>query len=143
MLDALHRVAVVGVGLVPLEHRELGLVLVGDALVSEILADLVDPLEPPDDQPLQIELGGDSQIQVDVQLVVMCDEGLCEGAAVRWLQDRCLNLHEAVFVEPAADRRDQLASKQEVAPGLLVDQQVEVALPVPRLRIHQPVEGVR
>ena len=117
--------------------------LVGDAFVSEVLADLVDPFEPSDDQPLQVELGGDSQIEVDIQLVVMRDEGLREGAAVPRLQDRSLHLHEAVFVEPAADRRDQLASKQEVAPGLLVDQQVEVALPVPRLSVHEPVEGVR
>ena len=117
--------------------------LEGDALVSEVLADLVHALEPPDDQPLQIELGRDSQIKVDIQLVVMRDERLREGAAVPRLQDRSLHLHEAVLVEPAADGRDHLAPEQEVVSGLLVDQQVEVALPIPRLRVHQAVEGVR
>ena len=56
LLDAGHRVLVVGICLVPLEHRELGLVLVGDALVAEVLAELVDLLEPADDQPLEVEL---------------------------------------------------------------------------------------
>src|SRR5438093_1233995 len=46
-------VEVVRVGLVGLEHRELGVVLVGNALVAKVLAELVDLLEPPDDQPLQ------------------------------------------------------------------------------------------
>jgi hypothetical protein len=51
---------VVAVGLVPLEHRELGVVLVRDALVAEVLAELVHALEPADDQPLQVQLGGDA-----------------------------------------------------------------------------------
>ena len=70
ILDSVHDVAVVGVGLVPLEHRELRLVLVRDALVAKVLADLVDPLEAPDDQPLQVQLGGDTQVEVGVELVV-------------------------------------------------------------------------
>src|SRR6266446_2711416 len=48
--------------LVELEHRELGVVGPVDALVPEILRDLVDPLEPADDQPLQIELVRNSEI---------------------------------------------------------------------------------
>ena len=69
VLDAGHRVLVVRVGLVPLEHRELGLVLVGDALVAEVLADLVDLLEPADDQALEVELGRDAQVEIGVELV--------------------------------------------------------------------------
>src|SRR4029077_10285140 len=44
-LDPLHRVAVVGVRLVPLQHRELRAVLERVALVAEVLADLVYALE--------------------------------------------------------------------------------------------------
>ena len=62
--DPVHRVAVVGVRLVPLEHRELGLVLVRDALVAEVLADLVHALESADDEPLEVELGRDAQVEV-------------------------------------------------------------------------------
>ncbi len=69
-LEPLHRVVVVGVCLVPLEHRELGVVLVRHALVPEDAADLVDPLEPADDQPLEIQLAaGDPQVEIRVELV--------------------------------------------------------------------------
>src|SRR5207237_3444039 len=37
LLHTRHRVPVVGVGLVPFDHGELGLVLVGRALVAEVL----------------------------------------------------------------------------------------------------------
>ena len=49
LLDAAHLVVVVGVRLVPLDHRELGVVLERHALVAEVLAELVDALEAADD----------------------------------------------------------------------------------------------
>ena len=67
VLDPLHRVGVVRVGLVPLEHRELGLVLVRDAFVAEVLAELVDLLQPADDEALEVELRCDAEIEVGVQ----------------------------------------------------------------------------
>ena len=64
LLAALGDVVVVRVRLVPLEHRELGVVLERHALVAEVLADLVHALEPADDQPLEVELGRDPQVEV-------------------------------------------------------------------------------
>ena len=104
-LHAIHRVAVVGVGLVPLEHRELGVVLVGDALVAEVLADLVDALEAADDQALEVELGRDAQVERLVELVVMGLERARERAAVARLEHRRLDLDEAVAVERARAAR--------------------------------------
>ena len=59
----------VRVGLVPLEHRELGVVLGREALVAEVLADLVDALEAAHDQALEVELGGDPQVHRVVERV--------------------------------------------------------------------------
>jgi len=142
LLDAGHRVAVVGVGLVPLEHRELGLVLVGEALVAEVLADLVHALQAAHDQPLQIELGGDAQVDVLVEGVVAGNEGLGEGASVARLQDRRLHLEEAGLVQVAADRAHHARAQLEVTPRLLVDEQIEVTLAVAGLGVAQSVEGV-
>ncbi len=105
LLHPLHRVPEVGVGLVPLEHRELGLVLVRDALVAEVLADLVHLLEPADDQPLQVQLGRDPQVEVGVELVRVRDERPRERAAVAGLEHRRLHLDEPALVEPAPGRR--------------------------------------
>ena len=104
-LDHGHDVVVVGVGLVPLEHRELGVVLEADALVAEVLADLVDALEAADDAALEVELGGDAQVEVALELVVVGHEGPRHGAAVERLQDGRLDLDEAALVEKARGSR--------------------------------------
>ena len=132
-------VVVVGVRLVPLEHRELRVVLERDALVAEVLADLVDALEAADDQALEVELGGDPQVQVAVELVVVGDERARRRAAVERLQDRRLDLDEAGVVEEAAHRGDHLGPRDEHGAALLAREQVDLALPVARLDVGQPV----
>ena len=91
VLEADGGVVVVRVGLVPLEHRELGVVLVGDPLVAEVLAELVDPVDAADDQALEVELGRDPQEEVAVKRVVMGGERARKGAAVERLEHRRLD----------------------------------------------------
>jgi hypothetical protein len=101
-LDQVHHVVVVGERLVELEHRELRVVRPVDALVAEVLADLVDALEPADDQPLQVQLVGDAQVEPHVERVVMRDERPRRGAAVQRLKHGRLHLDVAALVEEAA-----------------------------------------
>ena len=111
-LGTFHRVAVVGVRLVPLELRELRRVLVRDALVAEVLRELVHLLQPADDQPLEVELVGDAQIEVRVELVRVRDERLGEPAAVARLEDRRLDLDEALAVEVGANLGDDARARR-------------------------------
>ena len=141
-LDPVHRVAEVRVRLVPLEHRELGLVLVRDALVAEVLADLVDALEPAHDESLEVELGRDAQVEIGVELVRVRDERVRERTAVPRLEHRRLDLDEPLVVEVAADRRDDPRTQEKELARVLVHEQVEVALAVARLLIREAVERV-
>ncbi len=140
--DPHHRVPVVGVRLVPLEHRELGIVLERNTLVSEVLADLVDPLETTDDQPLQVELRRNSEVEVAPQLVVMGHERTRRGSPVERLQHGSLDLEEPVAVEDGSHRGDDARAKDEIRARLLVDEQIEIALAVAKLDVGQPVERV-
>ena len=65
---------VVGERLIELHHRELGVVACRDAFVAEDPADLEHPLHPTDDQPLEMQLQGDAQVQLHVKCVVVSDE---------------------------------------------------------------------
>ena len=142
LLDAGHRVLVVRVGLVPLDHRELGRVLVGHALVAEVLRELVDALEAADDEALEVELGRDAEVEVLVELVRVRHERVGERAAVAGLEDGRLDLDEAALVEVAPDRGDHAGAQLEVGARLLAHQQVDVTLPVAGLGVGQAVEGV-
>ena len=137
-LDDGHHRLVVGVRLVELEHRELGIVRPVDPLIPEVVPDLVHPLEPPDDQPLQVQLVGDPQEERHVQRVVVRDERARRGPAVQRLEHRGLHLEVVALVEEGADRRDHARPRAEERAHLGVDGQVGVALPVPLLRVAEP-----
>ena len=92
--------------LVRLEHRELGVVARRHALVAERAVDLVDALEAADEQPLEVQLGRDAQVQLHVERVVVRHERPRGRAAGDRLQHRRLDLEEAARLHEAADRRD-------------------------------------
>ena len=100
-----HQVLIVAVGLIELEHRELGIVPRRDPLVPEIAVDLVHALEPADDQPLQIELRRDAQKQIDVERVVMRAKRPRHRAAGDRLHHRRLDLEISAAVEKFPQRR--------------------------------------
>ena len=104
VLGQVHDLVVRGVGLVQLEHGELGVVPGADAFVAEVAVDLVDALEAADDQALEVQLRRDAQEQVEVQRVVVRGERLGGGAADDVMHHRRLDFEEAARVEPAADR---------------------------------------
>ena len=140
LLHHVHDVVVVDVGLVGLQHRELGVVLEAHALVAEVLADLVDAVDAADDAALEVQLGGDAQVQVPLQLVVMRDERPRQGAAVQRLQHRRLDLDEAARVQEVADRLDDAGALHEHLARRVVDHEVEEALAVARLHVGESVE---
>ena len=143
VLGQVHEIPVVGVRLVELQHRELGVVSRGQPLVAEVAVDLVDLLEAADHQPLQIELRRDPQVQLHVERVVMGDERPRGRAARDHLHHRCLDLEEAAPVQVAADELNHPGARLEGAPRRLVHDQVEVALPVAALLVGEAVELLR
>ena len=69
---SVHQVVVVGVGLVELEHGELGIVLGADAFVAEVAIDLVDAVHAADHQALEVELGRDAEEEVGRSSALWC-----------------------------------------------------------------------
>ena len=98
-----HQVVVVGVGLVELEHGELGVVLGADAFVAEVAVDLVDAVDAADDQALEVELGRDAEGERDVERVVVGGEGAGGGAAGDGVQHGGFDFEVAAGVEELAD----------------------------------------
>jgi hypothetical protein len=75
LLGEPHHVLVVEVRGVELQHGELGVVEPVHPLVAEVLADLVHPLHPAHDQPLQVQLVRDAEVERHVERVVVRHEG--------------------------------------------------------------------
>ena len=76
-LGEVHYVVVVRVRLIELHRGVLRIVLRVDVLVPEVLPELVDGLKVPHYASLVIELWRDPEVEVDVEEVVVRDEGTC------------------------------------------------------------------
>ena len=129
----------VRVRLVPLEHRELGVVLGAQALVAEVLAQLVDALQAAHDQALEVELGRDPQVHRLLERVEVRHERTRQRAAVDRLQDRRLDLDEALVVEETSDCGDDLGARDEDLARLRVGHQVQLAVPEAGLGVREAV----
>ena len=99
-----HQVVVVGVGLVELEHGELGVVAGADAFVAEVAVDLVDAIEAADDEALEVELGGDAEREVEIESVVVGLERPSGGTAGDGVHHGGFNFEVAALIEEAANR---------------------------------------
>ncbi len=110
-----------------------------DALVAKDPADLVDTLQPPHHQTLQIQLGGDTKAHLHVEGVVTGDEGAGVGPGGLGQQHRGLDFDEAPRFELTAQLGDDGDAGPRHSPRLLVDHEVEVPPPTPELDVLQPM----
>ena len=76
LFGAAHDTLIIGIGFVKLKLGKFRVVLKAHPFVAEVAPDLIDAVKAADDQPLEIKLKGDAQVEVLVQLVVMGDKGL-------------------------------------------------------------------
>ena len=60
-------------------------------------------LETADDQALEVQLGRDAQVHIDVERIVMGDERTGSRAARDGVEARGLNLHKAAGIHEVAD----------------------------------------
>ena len=109
------------------------------SLVAEHPADLEHPVHAADDQPLEVQLEGDPQVQRHVEHVVVGDERAGVGTAGVDVQHRRLDLDVAALVERAPEAGDDLVAHVERAPGVGVDGEVDVALAEAGVRIGEAV----
>ncbi|MPN32215.1 hypothetical protein SDC9_179691 [bioreactor metagenome] len=97
-LEEVHHVMEVGVGLIQLHRRKLRVMLGVHTLVAEDAADLINPFQTAHHQPLEVQLSGDAHIHIQIQSIVVGDEGSGGGAAGDGVEHRGLHLHVAALV---------------------------------------------
>ncbi len=100
------------------------------ALIPEVLGNLVYPVESTDDQTFQVQLVRDTHIQRHVERVVMRLERSGRGATIDRLKNRRFDLQESPLIQKLSERRDEPRPAPEHLADLRVQDQVYIALPV-------------
>ena len=137
LLGQVHHGAVVAVGLIEFQHREFRVVPGVDAFVAIDAAQFIHPLDAADHQPLEVQLQGDAEEEVDVQGIVVRGERPRGRAAGDGVQRRAFDLDEAFARQRVADRLHDLRPPQETLPLAVGMDQVEIAHPLPQLGVGQ------
>ena len=141
LLGEVHHPVIVLVRDVNLHTGKLGVVGAVHTLVAEVLGELVYPLEAAHDEAFEVELVGNTQVERNVEGVVVRDEGPGGGTAGNRLQNRGLDLQIAAGVEILAHRGVDLRTFDENIFYSLVYYQVDVALAVTQFGVFERVVG--
>ena len=129
----------VGIGPVELTGGELRVVAGVDAFVAEVAVELEDLLEAAHQQALEVELGRDAHVELEVQGVVVGLEGAGGGTAGHGLHHGGLHFHEAALLEEAAELAHDHAALAEDLAGALGDDEVHITLAVAGLHVLEAV----
>ena len=118
-LSQLHDIVHICVGHIELADGEFGVMRQVDAFVTEHSSDFVDAIQSTDDKLLEVEFRSDTQEQIEVEIVVVSDEGLGSSTTSEHGCHRRLDFHEAHVVQKPTDVVDDLASgvKRDIARG--------------------------
>src|SRR5215469_7646521 len=87
-----------------------------------------------------MQLRCDPEVKIDIEGVVMSDEGLGRGAAGNAVQHRRLDLQKATLVQQPPERADDAAAVAQRGSALLIDDKIDVALAIARLHVGKTVE---
>ncbi len=143
LLGKIHHPMVVGIGLIELHQRELGVMAGIQSLIAEDAADLEDLLQAADDQALEVELKGNAQTHVHVQRIVVRLKGARGGAARIGDEHGRLDLDKALLVEKAADLADHERALDKGIARFGIHDQIDIALAVAQLAVGHAVELLR
>ena len=98
VLGNAHHFVHVHIGLVQLDISKFRIVTGVHAFVSEHFTHFVNLVEAADDEALQEKLVGNTHLQIDVQGIVVGQEGACVGAAGHIAQDGRFHFQKALVV---------------------------------------------
>ena len=115
----------------------------GDTFVTEVTVDFEHTVETTDHQTLQVQFRRDTQVHVQVQGVVMGDERTRRRAARDHLHHWGFHFHKVAVDHELADTGHDLGANFEGLTGVIVRDEIQVALTIARFLILQAVEFVR
>ena len=142
-LKEVHHVVKIGIGLIKFDSGKLRVVFGIHTLVAENTPNFIHPIHAAYDEPLQRQFSGNAHEHIDVQSVMMGDEGTSGSPAGDGVKYWSLHLYIAPSIHKIAHMLDELRTDNKVSLHLGVDNQIHIALAITQLGIGKPVKLLR
>ena len=91
LLGGFHHPEIIFVRHIKFQHRKFRIVGSVHPFISEVSGELIYPVKTTYNQSFQIQFICDTQVQWNIQCIVMRDEGFCRSATGNTLQYRCIH----------------------------------------------------
>ncbi len=114
----------ISVGLIDLEHGELGIMLAGEAFISEVPVQFIDLLESTDQEPFQIELRSDPEIHLTIERGIECLKRPRRRAARDHLHHRSLHFKKTPLFQKSSDLPDNPGAAAEKILHIFIHDQI-------------------
>ncbi len=122
LFGQVHQVLIGRIAHVEFQHGEFRIVLCGDTLIPKVPVDLIDPLDSPHHEALEIKFRSNPQEQLHVEGIVKGPEWASRCSSRYGLHHRRFNLKEFPLIQKGTQGLDNLGSFDEDTPHLLVHQ---------------------
>jgi len=104
--------------------------------VSELLTNFEHTLHTSNYKHLKVELRGDTHEQLHIEVIMEGFEGTSSGSSGDHVHHRGLHFHKVAFSEELPQEVDDFVSSLEDSADGLVDDEIEVALAIPGVLVH-------
>lgn len=139
LLSKVHKIVHISVSPVELAGGKFRVVSQIDAFVAELTTDFVHLFQTTNGQHLEIQFGCDTHEHVEVQIVVVSDEGLGSGTTSNHVHHGSFDFQETVVVEERAEVRDDLGASDELVADIVVHDKIKVSLAVTKFLILETI----
>ena len=123
-----HHPVIVFVWHIKLHTSKFRVMVLVHTLISEVFTDFVYTIETAYDKTLQIKLGSDTHVHIDVERIKMSDEWTGTGTTGDRLQDRGLNLCVALSIEEGTHGAKYNSTLEESILYTIVNHEVYITL---------------
>ena len=138
-LRQIHEIVEGGIRPIKLAHGEFGVMLGRGALVAKTPVDFKNLFKAADDQALEVEFRGDTQVKLHIQSVVVGCKGLGRGAARNGVKHGGFHFEKALAFHEPPQRCNNLDALEKNLPGARGKNQIQIPLPVAGFHILQAV----
>lgn len=111
--------------------------------VAEAAVHFIDPFQSADEESFQMQFRGNTQVNVHIQRIVMSFERAGCSTAGNSMEHRRFDFQEMTVVEIFTDSLYDLGALDKRIFDFRIDNQVQVALAIPRFFIGQAMEFFR
>src|SRR5690606_26499996 len=125
------------------KHEEFLQMGGGYPFIAETVGKLEHPFVSSDDKAFEVGFGSDAKIDIEVQSIVMSNERLRQRARGLGLQNGGFDFDETVILQFSTDGTDDAAAYIKATTGILVHDEVEIALTVAGFQIAESMPFFR